>query len=194
MDAIRIISGIILFLSLTGNMTGAKKGLKAAVSQYKEKPKTYLQKLPPNISALILLLIVLGIFGIGAISLDNKYVIYRVIGLFLFGLGSYLQIYSFKAMGDSYSQEIIIFNKHKLVTNGIYRYLRHPQYLFQIISDLGAAVALSSYLVLIIVLLAEIPLFFLRAKLEENLLARHFASEYEEYKRKAGFLLPKWGK
>lgn len=194
MDAIRILSGIILFLSLAGNMTGAKKGLKAAVSQYKEKPKSYLQKLPPNISALILLLIVLGIFNIGTITPDAKYDIYRIIGLVLFGLGSYLQVYSFKAMGDSYSQEVIIFNKHKLVTGGIYRFIRHPQYLFQVISDFGAAIALGSYLVLPIVVFMEIPLFVLRAKLEESLLLKHFSSEFEVYKSKAGFLLPKWGK
>ncbi len=194
MDAIRILSGIILFLSLAGNMTGAKKGLKAAVSQYKEKPKSYLQKLPPNISALILMLIVLGIFNIGTITPEAKYDIYRIIGLVLFGLGSYLQVYSFKAMGDSYSQEVIIFNKHKLVTGGIYRFIRHPQYLFQVISDFGAAVALGSYLVLPIVVFMEIPLFVLRAKLEESLLLKHFSSEFEVYKSKAGFLLPKWGK
>jgi protein-S-isoprenylcysteine O-methyltransferase Ste14 len=194
MDAIRILSGIILFLSLAGNMTGAKIGLKAAVSQYKEKPKTYLQKLPPNISALILLLIILGIFNIGTITPDKKYDIYRIIGLVLFGLGSFLQVRSFKTMGENYSQEVIILNKHKLVTWGIYRFIRHPQYLFQVLSDLGAGVAIGSYLVLPVVLFVELPLFILRAKLEESLMQKHFNKEFEDYKRKAGFLFPKWGK
>ncbi|HPN36786.1 MAG TPA: isoprenylcysteine carboxylmethyltransferase family protein [Melioribacteraceae bacterium] len=194
MDAIRILSGIILFLSLAGNMTGAKKGLKAAVSQYKEKPKSYLQKVPPNISASILLLIVLGIFNIGTISINEKYLIYNVIGLILFALGSFLQVHSFKTMGNNYSQEIIIFNKHQLVTSGIYKIIRHPQYLFQIISDLGAGIALGSYLIVPIVIILEIPLFVKRAYLEEKLLAKYFLDEYEKYKSKVGFMLPKWGK
>ncbi len=191
MDAINIISGIILFLSLTGNMTGAKKGIKSALSTYKEKPKTYLQKLPPNISALVLFLIILGIFGIGTIKVDEKYLNYRIVGLALFAIGSYLQIHSFKALGESYSQEIIIYNKHKLVTSGIYGYIRHPQYLFQVISDLGAAIALGSYLVLLVTVVAEIPLFILRAKLEDTILEKNFKDEYILYKKKAGMFLPK---
>lgn len=191
MDPINIISGIILFLSLTGNMTGAKKGIKSAISTYKEKPKTYLQKLPPNISALILFLIILGIFEVGTIKLNEKYINYRIVGLILFAIGSYFQIYSFKALGENYSQEIIIFNKHKLVTSGIYGYIRHPQYLFQVISDLGAGIALGSYLVLLFTVILEIPLFIMRAKTEDILLEKNFKDDYILYKKKAGMFFPK---
>jgi protein-S-isoprenylcysteine O-methyltransferase Ste14 len=55
--------------------------------------------------------------------------------------------------------------------------------------DLGAAFALLSYIILPIALL-EIPFLILRANLEEKLLAKYFKNEFEDYKKKSGFLLP----
>jgi protein-S-isoprenylcysteine O-methyltransferase Ste14 len=55
--------------------------------------------------------------------------------------------------------------------------------------DLGAAVALLSYMVLPLAVI-EIPLLILRANLEERLLAKYFKDEFIEYKKKSGYLLP----
>lgn len=114
----------------------------------------------------------------------------RIAGLVLFVIFSWIQIWSYKLLGSSYSQDIIIQKNQKIITEGIYKFIRHPQYLSQILSDLGAAVALMSYITLPFVLLLEIPLFIMRANLEDKLLKKHFGDEYESYKNKTGFMIP----
>lgn len=192
MDVINLLVGINLFLSITANASGAKKGLKSSISDVIERPKTYLQKWPMNIAAIVLILEILGVFKIGTIDIsesDSLYT-YRLIGLLIFVVFSWLQVWAYKTMGKNYSQEVIISKKQELVTSGPFKFVRHPQYISQLLSDIGAGVALASYLVFPIVLLIQIPLFILRAVLEEKLLLKKFPEEYKEYKKRTGFIIP----
>ena len=192
MDPLNLLVGINLFVNMSANYSAAKTGLKISFTKALEKPDTYLQKLPPNVSALVLIVVIAGIFNFGVLddTLKEEYSILRYVGLALFVIFSWLQVYSFKSLKENYAQEILILKKHNLITDGIYKFVRHPQYLSQILSDLGAALAVMSFIAIPIVLLLEIPLFILRAKFEERLLQKHFKKDYEEYKKKTGFLIP----
>jgi protein-S-isoprenylcysteine O-methyltransferase Ste14 len=55
--------------------------------------------------------------------------------------------------------------------------------------DLGAGVATLSYIITPLAII-EIPLLILRALLEEKLLEKNFKSEYTDYKKKSGFMIP----
>lgn len=189
MEAINILVGIVLIVSMAANAGAAKRGFKLSVSNSLEKPKTYLQKVPLNISALVVVLILIGVFNIGTLEFD-QYSPIRLIGLFIYVIFSWFQFRSFKTLGENYTQEIGIFKKHKLVQTGLYKYMRHPQYLSQILCDIGAGLALMSYLVLPVAILIELPLFILRAKEEEKLFEKHFSEEFKEYKKKSGFMIP----
>lgn len=190
MDAINIISGVALVFSLYANSAATKGGLKGVVTKSEKKPKTYLQKIPLNISAMILVLQILGLFQIGTLDLKDSWQYFRIIGLFVFIIFSWLQVQSFKNLKDNYSQEIIIKKNHTLVTTGLYKTIRHPQYISQVISDLGLGIAICGYLVVPLVLLIELPLFVLRAKKEEGLLQSYFGDKYNEYKKESSFMIP----
>ncbi len=192
MDPINIIVAINLFVSMSANLSGAKKGIKSKLSNIITKPKTYLQKVPPNIAALVLVLTIFAIFNLGVFSETTKqeFGFVRIIGLVIFIIFSWLQIGAYKSLGKYYSQDILVFKGHELKINGYYKVIRHPQYLFQLLSDLGVGFALMGYLIIPIVLFVEIPLFILRAKTEENLLLKHFGEEYQNYKKKSGFFIP----
>jgi len=192
MDPINLLTAINLFVTMSANFSGARKGFKTSITKVIERPKTFLQKFPPNLAALILVLIILGVFNVGTLTelYKTKLNSYRIGGLIIFVVFSWIQIWSYKLLGSSYSQDIIIQKNHKIITSGIYKIIRHPQYLSQILSDLGAAIALLSYIALPFVLLLEIPLFIMRAMLEEKLLMKHFGEEYLSYKNKSGFMIP----
>ena len=192
MDPINLLTAINLFVTMSANLSGAKKGFKTSISKVAERPKTYLQKLPPNLAALILILIILGVFKVGTLTghYEIQFNTFRIIGLVIFVVFSWIQIWSYKLLGSSYSQDIIIQKNHKIITVGIYKIIRHPQYLSQILSDFGAAIALMSYIALPLVLFLEIPLFIMRAMLEDKLLKKHFGEEYLSYKNKSGFMIP----
>ncbi len=192
MDPINILVGITMLFAMTANYSGAKGGLKKSLTKVANRPKTYLQKVPPNVSAVILIILILGVFKLGTFEntpFENEE-LYRIIGLIVFIGFSFLQVLSFKQLGNNYSQEILILKDHELHTSGLYSFIRHPQYLSQILADIGAAIALMSYIALPLVIFVELPLFLLRAKEEERILAKHFDDEFVRYKKKSGFILP----
>lgn len=192
MDPINFLLGVNLFVSTAANFSGAKKGLKSSITKAQNKPNTYLQKTPINVSALVLVVIILAIFEIGTISKENlnEFFNVRIAGLTVFIIFSWTQIWSFKYLGKNYSQEIVVTKDHELITTGPYKLIRHPQYLSQMLSDLGAAVALGGFVAVPLVIIFEFPLFILRAKKEEEIMTQHFGDKFFEYKKRSGFMIP----
>lgn len=191
MDPINILFGINLIATFGANFSGAAKGIKTALTNIKEKPQTFLQKLPPNLSVVILVCVIASVFQLGTLDY-NKYPelqSLRIAGLLVYIISSWFQIWSYKVMGDNYSNDIVIMKSHKLVTGGPYKVIRHPYYLGQILSDLGAVVALLSYTVLILIII-EIPLLVMRSLFEDKLMAKHFKEEFQGYKKRTGLLFP----
>jgi protein-S-isoprenylcysteine O-methyltransferase Ste14 len=182
MDAINIIVGLNLLATLGANLSGAKKGLKSTVTVPREKPDTYLQKLPLFLATAALVALILGIFQIGTIDYTDEIFMYRAAGLTFYIIFSWMQVWAYKSLGESYSQEILIYKNHKLVSKGPYRFMRHPQYVSQLFIDFGGAIAVMSY-VLIIIAIIEIPFIFMRSRMEDKLLAKHFKEDYPKYKR-----------
>lgn len=189
MDAINIIVGINLALSFVSNLGLTKESFRGKLSPVKEKPNSYLQSVPLLISSLIILLIILAIFQIGTLTYDKEYLSVRLAGLIVYIVFTWLQISSFKALGKNHSPDVLIKKEHQLVTNSFYKRIRHPQYLFQILIDLGVALATLSYIIFPFAVL-QIFLLVKRAKLEEQLLHKHFSNSFLDYKSKTGFFIP----
>lgn len=189
MDPINIIIGLNIIATFGANIGGAQKGLKTKFTVSKEKPETYLQKLPLFLSALSLIALILALFQIGTLEYTDDMFPVRIAGLIVYLVFSWTQIWSFKTLGANYSQDVMIKKDHQLVEKGPYRFIRHPQYLSQILLDFGAAAATLSYIILPIALL-EIPFLVMRASLEEKLHLKYFGEKFKEYKTKSGFFIP----
>ncbi len=189
MDPINIIVGLNIIATFGANVSGAKKGLRTKIGVAKEKPDTYLQNFPLVLSTLALIGLILGVFQIGTLDYSDEYTIIRLIGVAVYVIFSWVQVWSFKTLGESYSQEILIKKNHQLITKGPFRILRHPQYVSQILIDLGGAAATLSFIVAPIALI-EIPFLIMRASIEEKLLAKYFGEQFSAYKKRSGFFIP----
>ena len=191
MDPINIIILLNIIATFGANLTGAKKGLKSTVTPVKERPKTYLQKLPLIFATVTLVLLILSVFQVGTLNYsENIHLnIYRIAGLIVYLVFSWIQIWAYKSLGESYSQDIVIFKVHKLAEKGPYKLIRHPQYLSQILVDLGGGFATLSY-ILIPLAIIQIPMLVMRASFEEKLLHKHFKDIFEQYKSSRGFMIP----
>jgi protein-S-isoprenylcysteine O-methyltransferase Ste14 len=77
-----------------------------------------------------------------------------------------------------------------LVTTGPYRLVRHPIYLGLIMLALGQALAFSSWLAGVIVLVGIVPTFAWRAGAEETLLSRAFGERHVLYRRQTKMIIP----
>ena len=113
----------------------------------------------------------------------------RYAGLILFFAGSSLRLAAAFALGRRFSGLVAIQPDHRLKTDGLYLYIRHPSYTGLLISMVGYALVFRS----IVGLLLNIFLFLLllrRMSDEEKFLEAHFGNEYGSYRRRTKRLVP----
>jgi protein-S-isoprenylcysteine O-methyltransferase Ste14 len=78
----------------------------------------------------------------------------------------------------------------KLVTDGIYSHIRHPLYLATILLLIGLAAVYPFDRVIVFSTALSIYV-IIGAYLEERKLVIHYGQEYLEYRKQAGFMLPR---
>ncbi len=113
----------------------------------------------------------------------------NIVGLLLLITGVIIQLIAILTLGKNYSPVLINRKEQQLVTHGIYKYIRHPFYLGDVMANLGITLFFSSFFGFLIMLLL-IPLFLYRISIEEQMLKAKFGKDYTEYCRKTKKLIP----
>jgi len=111
------------------------------------------------------------------------------VGFFMVLLGLSLHVYVFNKLGKFYSDDIEIKKNHKLVTTGLYKYIRHPAYLGIFLGLFGLPLILNSFRAFPISIAASLVVFYKTLK-EEDLLEKKI-SKYSKYKKNTGMFFPK---
>lgn len=92
-------------------------------------------------------------------------------------------------LGKNWSGNIVIKEKHELVTGGPYALIRHPIYSGLILMVLGVVLYFNT-----LVLSVFFVIFFwgayYKAKKEEKILMEYFSNDYLEYKKHTKYLVP----
>ena len=94
------------------------------------------------------------------------------------------------ALGNHWSANLELREKHTLITSGPYRSVRHPMYTALFGLSIGVAVLLASWLIILLVV-ATIILLYARVHKEEVMMIQRFGEEYQMYMRRTGRLLPR---
>jgi protein-S-isoprenylcysteine O-methyltransferase Ste14 len=113
----------------------------------------------------------------------------RWFGVALFALGGALRLWPVFVLGRRFSGLVAIQPGHSLVTDGIYRLIRHPSYLGLLVNSLGWALAFRSGVGVLLALLL-IPPLIARIRAEEALLRSQFGDQYDAYCRRTSRLIP----
>lgn len=108
------------------------------------------------------------------------------IGLALMALGEAVTVAGMLTLGRSFS---IFSEVRELRTSGLYRWVRHPLYLGEMVAVWGYVLAWSAPWAIACALVFT-ALQSWRARVEERRLLAHHP-EYAEYRRRTGFLFPK---
>jgi protein-S-isoprenylcysteine O-methyltransferase Ste14 len=104
--------------------------------------------------------------------------------------GAAVILWSRANLGDAWSFIPSAAEQSGLVITGPYRRVRHPIYLGLSMVAVGQAMAFSSGAAFLLVLVAVIPTFLWRARVEEDLLTTVFKDRYLHYKRRTRMMIP----
>ena len=113
----------------------------------------------------------------------------RWLGVVLFAMGGVLRLWPVYVLGNRFSGLVAIQEGHQLMTEGLYRVIRHPSYLGLLVNSLGWALAFRSGVGLLLTALTLVPL-LARIQAEERLLQSQFGAEYDAYHARTSRLVP----
>ena len=115
------------------------------------------------------------------------------LGVVAMAAGLWLFWRSHVDLGDNWSVTLEIDAKHRLVTRGVYRLVRHPMYTSFFVSGLGQALLLANWIAGPAALVAVAVLVLVRLPNEEAMMIEAFGDEYRDYMRRTGGVVPRLG-
>ncbi|MEN0000684.1 MAG: protein-S-isoprenylcysteine O-methyltransferase [Pseudomonadota bacterium] len=106
--------------------------------------------------------------------------------------GSFLWLFwrSHKDLGKNWSVSLELREGHQLVTNGVYRHVRHPMYAAFFLWGLAQAFLLANNFAAVTGFVAVLLLYVLRHGREEAMMRDAFGANYEAYSKSTKRLIP----
>ena len=140
-----------------------------------------------SMSAFFMLVAFVVNFKIGTFKFHNMF--FTIFFLTLYIIGAITNILGRYFLGNNWGNNVVIYTDHTLVTNGVYKIVRHPLYasLMWMIYSIG--VLENNYMVFILNTVVFIPFMYYRAKQEEIELKIVFKG-YNDYIKKTGMFVP----
>ena len=111
-------------------------------------------------------------------------------GIVCLAVGLWLFARSHADLGTNWSVTLEVREKHRLVTQGIYRALRHPMYSALLLYSLGQALVVPNWIAGPSYGVAMALLVAFRLGPEERMMLDEFGTDYEAYRRRTKRLIP----
>jgi protein-S-isoprenylcysteine O-methyltransferase Ste14 len=113
-------------------------------------------------------------------------------GLALITAALALREWAIIKLGRFFSRTVRIEPGHRLITDGPYRWIRHPAYTGMVLIFVGIPLALGTWAGAAAALAIMLAATTYRIKIEEEVLVTSFGDEYSDYMRSTWRLFPGW--
>lgn len=91
----------------------------------------------------------------------------------------------------NWSPSLELYEGHTLITNGIYRTIRHPMYASLLAANIAQILLIQNWIAGPIGIIMFTFFYTLRSRAEEKMMTKRVGDEYSEYKKATGGILPK---
>jgi protein-S-isoprenylcysteine O-methyltransferase Ste14 len=115
----------------------------------------------------------------------------RWIGAFVTCVGTALFGWAHQALGLNWTAVLALSKEQELVTEGPYRYIRHPMYTGFFTLGIGFFLLAANWMVGIIYTGTLLVMYLARVSREEEMMLDRFGDTYRQYMKKTGRLLPR---
>ena len=113
-----------------------------------------------------------------------------VAGVICFVIGLWLFYKSHADLGTNWSITLEVREQHRLITQGVYRRIRHPMYSALVLYSVGHSLVIPNWVAGPSNLVAFAILFSLRVHAEEQMMSEAFGDEYAAYAARTKRLVP----
>ncbi|MBM3150178.1 MAG: isoprenylcysteine carboxylmethyltransferase family protein [Chloroflexi bacterium] len=116
------------------------------------------------------------------------------IGAAIFIFALWLLWRSHADLGRAWSVTTEVKSGQLLVSDGVYRYIRHPMYAAHMLWGIAQALLVWNWISGLASLVIFVPLYFLRVTREEKLMLEQFGDGYKSYMNRTGRIIPRLAK
>jgi protein-S-isoprenylcysteine O-methyltransferase Ste14 len=131
-------------------------------------------------------------FSIGATKIGRIYYwdTFFAFGMSLIVMGLMIRIHSILTLKQYFTYSVAKVENHEIIESGLYKFIRHPGYLGQLIIFIGISTSISNWLS-ILVMMVPITLGYLyRIKVEEKFMIEQFGEDYLNYQERTKRIIP----
>jgi protein-S-isoprenylcysteine O-methyltransferase Ste14 len=113
-----------------------------------------------------------------------------VIGSFLVLTGLIIRVTSIMKLRQQFTYTVTRLENHELIETGLYKIIRHPGYLGQLIIFLGISVCLSNWLSILLMIIPVLSGYLHRINVEERFMIEQMGEKYLDYRKRTKRLIP----
>lgn len=132
--------------------------------------------------------VLIGLERIGHFELGSR--ILPIAGITLIICGLIVRWFAILSLRHQFTVDVSIRKDHRIIKEGIYRFVRHPAYAGSLLSFFGLGFCFSNYLSILIISVPICVAFLHRIRIEEEALIQAFGSEYLDYRASTKRLIP----
>ncbi len=183
-----VILGILLYWEVRERRSSRAIGTRSGHSPVL---RVFLRAIMPA-AGILLMVQLIGIFELPLRVSTPILSALRTTGVILFLLGTILAIWARESLGIhwAHAADFQILPGQDLVTDGPYRYVRHPLYTAFLLVFLGTELIVGSVLVLLILPLSWLMVW--QSRKEEEILRAAFRDAYRDYEQSTGMFFPRF--
>jgi protein-S-isoprenylcysteine O-methyltransferase Ste14 len=113
------------------------------------------------------------------------------IGSILALTGLIIRVTSILQLKQQFTYTVTKIENHKLIETGLYRIIRHPGYLGQLIIFLGISTCLSNWISILLMIIPVFLGYLNRINVEEKFMVKNMGQKYLDYRKRTKRLIPK---
>jgi protein-S-isoprenylcysteine O-methyltransferase Ste14 len=129
-------------------------------------------------------------FGVTKIGRVYHWNTFFEIGMALIGIGLLIRIHSILVLKQFFTYSVAQLENHQIIQTGLYKFIRHPGYLGQLIIFLGISISISNWCSITAMMLPVTLAYLYRIKVEERFMLAHLGDNYMSYQNRTKKLLP----
>jgi protein-S-isoprenylcysteine O-methyltransferase Ste14 len=132
-------------------------------------------------------------FAIGATKIGRIYQwnTFFAIGMVLFVIGFLIRIHSILTLKQYFTYSVAKVENHEVIETGLYKFIRHPGYLGQLIIFTGISISISNWLSILFMMIPITIGYLYRIQVEEKFMIEQLGKDYVNYQARTNKIIPK---